>query len=277
LLALIAALIAVPAPADTTTIAGARGAGVPALDALREAAVAYPELDRRLPGCWSDLTPSIIASYQVWHGPDDERPALVLAGAIDRASLEKCVEKTLRRLRASPRLLRSGAVTEIRNERFDRSYLGWTPWFVVWHRDRARVQQLLSAAGMKTIPPALAAALGRADWSATYWCVATLDLSAGLWGIPARSLSFAVRTRWTLGDDDAKPGLVATFEYASAEEAKRAAMILRSRGLDAARSADARKLAQEARPTVRDRLLDVQVDFHDFDTLGAAMRLLRPP
>jgi len=242
-------------PGNTQKILGAPGDQEPFLKWLRTTPRYFPDaLDTKLPDCWSLVTKPIVASYQVWGGKEDKDSALLVQGPVDRTLLESCLGETLRILRSTSRLSHAGAITEVESDRFGRAYLGWTPFWVVWNSNRARVEELIAASGGKrSMPPLLAAAVARVDRSGQMWFASTEDFSVMFSGVPSQSVIGAVG-----------PGsgtlMRMTFEYESPANARRAARAVKAASNDIALDDEIRSLARDARPLLRGRFMDLQVD-----------------
>jgi hypothetical protein len=257
-------------PPNTVAISGAPRDQVSLLKWLRATPKTFPGMAAKpLPGCWDRVTRPIIASYQVWRGEPDDEAAVLVQGAVDRVRAESCIAETVRMLRASVRTLpdsprnpglslktsRTGAITRFDAERFGRTYVGWTESWVVWHPKRERVEELLAASrNQGTISPVLKSAIARSDRSAVLWGADTRDYSSVFTDVPSRS--------WTLSIAWAGSSLLTrvSFEYASTDDAKRAAAAVTAASADTALPAELRALARDARPAVRDRFVDLQLD-----------------
>ena len=243
-------------PADTVAVSGAPRDQVSQLKWLRDTAKLFPALrDRPLPGCWDRVTRPIVASYQVWTGAPDDEAAVLAQGPVDRARAESCIAETSRTAQLPLQMTRTGAVTQFDAEPFGRTYVGWTSSWVVWHPKRARVEALLAALrNQGTISPALAAGVARVDRSATLWGADTRDYSRPVTGVPSRS--------WTLAARAAGSTIVmrVSFEYASADDARRAAAAVAAARTDPQLPSDLQALAGAAQPSVRDRFVDLQLD-----------------
>jgi hypothetical protein len=243
-------------PADTVAISGAPRDQVSLLKWLRETAKTFPALrDKPLPGCWDRVTKRIVASYQIWTGAPGDEAAVLAQGPMDRARAESCIAETSRTAQLPLEMTRKGAVTQFDAEPFGRTYVGWTPSWVVWHPQRERVEALLAALPKQsTISPALAAAIARVDRSAMLWGADTRDYSRIVTGVPNRS--------WTLVARTSGSTIVTrvAFEYASGDDARRAAAAVAAAGTDPKLPPELQALARSAQPTVRDRFVDVQLD-----------------
>jgi hypothetical protein len=247
-------------PGNTQKILGAPGDQEPVLKWLRNIPRYAPDArDSKLPDCWSRATKPIIASYQIWIGGETQS-ALLVQGPLGRAIVEPCIDETLRMLRSSSRMSRAGDVTELDAGQFGHIYLGWTPSWLICHADRALVADLISNSrgGRRSISPALAAAIARADRSGQMWFVSLEDLSTNLTGVSSRSVIGAV---------GAGPSTLAhmTFEYASTGDAKRAARAVKAASADVRLAAEIRSLVRDARPTVSGRFMDLRVDIKFMD------------
>ncbi len=257
-------------PPNTVAISGAPRDQVSLLKWLRDTPKTFPGMSAKpLPGCWDRVTKPIVASYQIWSGEPDDGAAVLVQGAVDRVRAELCIAETVRMLRASmstlpeashiPRLSlktsRTGAITRFDAQLFGRTYVGWTKSWVVWHPKRERVEELLAASRKQgTISPVLKSAIARADRSAVLWGADTRDYSSFFTAVANRS--------WTLAAAWAGSSLVTrvSFEYASADDAKRAVAAVKAASTDTALPAELRALARDARPAVRDRFVDLQLD-----------------
>jgi hypothetical protein len=245
-------------PASTQSVTGAPGAGVSLLKWLRDTVQQYADtLGTEFPACWSSVTAPIVASYQIWGGGSDEEAAVLAQGQIDRAALEKCIDRTLRMGSSPrPRISRLGHITMVNAKGLGRMYIGWTPSWIVWHSHRARVRELLAATNRKksTISPALESALRRVDRQASLWFGTTLDYSKLFLGVASLSVGGSVDTAAS------PPTAGATFEYASTDDAKRAADAVTTAGGAAALAPELRAVARDARPIVKDRFLELKLD-----------------
>jgi hypothetical protein len=201
-------------PPETTAVVGAPGADGPMVHLMAQ----YAGYAKRPIPCIAEVTSRLTASYQIWLGAGDRDAAGLGQGAIDRNALESCIEAALRALDASPRLTRHGAITEVDNK-LGRVFVGWTSSWIVWHSERARVQQMLSSLRGRTLSPALAAALARVDRS-TFWGASLQDIASPLFGVSSRSVKMELTSSaWRTGKS-----LDVTFDFGSRPQADQAAV-----------------------------------------------------
>jgi hypothetical protein len=203
-------------PADTFSVVGAPRAEAPLVHLL----VQYAGYAKQKVPCIAEEAALVTSSYQVWNALEDHEPVGLAQGSLDRKPLESCIETALRSLGTSPRLSRSGAITEVDDPLFDRVFLGWTPSWIVWDADRTRVQRMMSALHAKktSISPFLGDALAHVDRS-HLWGVSLADLTSRSLGMP--SAWVAVET--TAGGH-AGAMLDVAFELGSHPRAEQAAM-----------------------------------------------------
>jgi len=243
-------------PANTVAITGAPRDQVSQLKWLRETITPFLRaVEKAPPKCWDQVAKPIVASYQVWADAAGDEAAALVQGAVDRARAEACIAETFGLLGSPLQVTRAGAITQFDNDMFGRTYVGWTPSWVVWHPQRARVEELLAASRKPgSISPALAAAIARADRGGLLWAADTRDDSSLLTGVPSRS--------WTVATRRVGATLLvrASFEYASPEDAKRAAAAVAAAGTDAGLPPELQALARAARPAVVDRSVGLQLD-----------------
>jgi len=213
-------------PTDTASVTGAPGARVPFLAALERT---FEGPGKRKPACWTKLATAAESSYQVWRAPPDRAAALVVRGRVDRAAVEACLSQSFRVLKARVRLTRQGPLTELVKDATNASWLGWSAGWLVWHPQRARVEELLAALEKGPARPApLAEPLRRVNPATELWIASTVDYTGRLLGVPSRSM-----VGWLARGEG---GLVmpVAFEFKSPADAERAARALEARRQDPA-------------------------------------------
>jgi hypothetical protein len=252
-------------PTGTVTVSGAPGDKAPVLIWLRSAPRAWGVGE--LPACWSGIQSAIVAGYQVWRDRDDSPPFLVQAET-DRSRVEACLEQTLRAMHANPRLTRAGAVTRIESDLFEPTHIGWSRSWIIWHTERDRVDELLSALGKRSRPSPILKVLSRVEPSVLIWAASTLDHTGPVLGIPNRSMTAATTM------PPSGPIMRLTFEFGSAAEVGRALAAVEAIRSNAALPEEIRALARDVRVTPESRFLHVEVKTDELlgDKTQAALR-----
>jgi hypothetical protein len=175
-------------PPNTVAITGAPRDQVSQLKATRDALKPFLRaVEKAPPKCWDQVAKPIVSSYQIWADTAGDEAAALVQGSVDRARAEACIAETFALLGSPLQMTRTGAVTQFDNEMFGRTFVGWSPTWVVWHPQRARVEALLAASRKPgSIAPALAAAIARADRGGLLLAADTRDDSSLLTGVPSR-------------------------------------------------------------------------------------------
>jgi hypothetical protein len=182
---------------------------------------------KRRPACWAKLAASALGSYQVWRAPPDRTAALLVHGRLDRAAAEACFTQSVRALGGRVRLGRHEALTELVKDAESASWLGWSSEWLIWHPDRARVEELLASLDAGPAKPSpLAEPLRRVNPATELWIASIVDYTGRLLGVSSRSM-----VGWLVKTDS---GLVmpVAFEFKSPADAERAAKAVEAKRQD---------------------------------------------
>jgi hypothetical protein len=217
-------------------------------------------LGKPVPACWSKVVAPAESSYQIWQTSPDRSAALLVHGRFDRAATEACLTQALRVLKRPAqkrpaRITREGRLTQMVDDEKGTAWLGWSAEWVIWHHERASVEELLAALEKGTVKVwPLTEPLRRVNPATEMWFASTFDVTGRLLGVPSRS---------AVGWLTAGPGgmtLPVAFEFKSPADAERAAKALEAKRKDQSLPAALRAALEKAKVSQQRHFLTIELD-----------------
>jgi hypothetical protein len=234
-------------PADTQSVMGADGTNAPMVKLL----VAMPNPA----ACWRSLTPKVVASYQLWREAGD-RAAGVVRGDIDPRAWQSCATETLEQLGLAVRFKPEGDITQVLLDGKTAAYVGYAPGFLVEHKERARVRQILTAIRRaKSDKSARPKALAFVVPKSTFWAASDLDYTRQVLGVASRGIVMTMESPLA-----GTPTLRLTVLFDGATPASDAHQAIRDKTADEQLAPELRRLLSSLDPRLAGDRLDLRLD-----------------
>jgi hypothetical protein len=222
------------------------------------------------PPCVMQVTADLDGYLQATGLVPEQNGLMVFVGRLDRTKLEACLRATARVVVGDLSIRSEGAITELSTVDGKREYLGWAgDGAVVWHRDRALVQEALDRKSSFTSNERVAALMQRVPTASPAWNVAALDITSPFLGVPSQG--------FVVVGDLVKRSATTTLVFATPEEAARGIRALGKLAEDARFSPQLREAIGHLQPTQKgtDLSLNVLALFEREELLAELTRILQ--